>query len=70
MSQAELSRTTIDTNSKGGKSEYTFRTIATITIFQGYGVVYSDKDSEEADEKENLYNFLQLVKENDGLHTR
>ncbi len=65
MSQAELSRTTIDTNSKGGKSEYTFRTIATITIFQGYGVVYSDKDSEEADEKENLYNFLQLVKEND-----
>lgn len=65
MAQAELSRTTIDTSCTGKTAQYTFRTTSTITIFQGYGIVYSDKDAGEADEKEVDYNFLQFVKEND-----
>ncbi len=65
MAQAEISRTTIDTQCNGKTASYTFRTVSSITIFQGYTIVYSDKDSGESEEKDNNIDFLQFVKEND-----
>ncbi|HBM16270.1 MAG TPA: type I DNA topoisomerase [Lentisphaeria bacterium] len=66
MSPTELSRTTIDTQCSNTNDIYTFRTVSTITLFSGFGIIYSDKETDDLNEEDKKYNFLQYIKENDS----
>ena len=61
MAPAEQSRTTVDVSGKAGSDSYTFRTVATSTVFPGYLKVYNIEDIKPENPEEEELSSINLT---------